>query len=80
MDLFFLTDLKDPIYPLGLLVVDIFSKYIAIIPCKSKQIHDVAVAIEKAIGKMGGKPETIYSDNEGALLAMRFKIILKIRV
>ena len=69
MDLFFLSDLKDPVYPLGLLMVDIFSKYISIIPLKAKQIHDVAIGIETAIQKMGGKPETIYSDNEGAFVS-----------
>ena len=69
MDLFFLSDLKDQEYPLGLLVVDIFSKYISIIPLKTKQIPDVAKGIETAIHKMGGKPETIYSDNEGAFVS-----------
>ena len=69
MDLFFLSDLKDQVYPLGLLMVDIFSKYISIIPLKTKQIHDVAIGIESAIQKMGGKPETIYSDNEGAFVS-----------
>ena len=69
MDLCFLSDLKDPVYPLGLLMVDIFSKYISIIPLKTKQIHDVAIGIETAIQKMGGKPETIYSDNEGAFVS-----------
>jgi hypothetical protein len=37
MDLFFLSDLKDQVYPLGLLMVDIFSKYISIIPLKTKK-------------------------------------------
>ena len=46
MDLFFMSDLKDPEYACGLLMVDIFTKYTVIIPSKSKQIHDVAVAIE----------------------------------
>ena len=69
MDLFFMSDLKDPEYACGLLMVDIFTKYTVIIPTKSKQIHDVAVAIEEAIKKMGQKPITIYSDNEGAFIS-----------
>ena len=69
MDLFFMSDLKDPEYACGLLMVDIFTKYTVIIPSKSKQIHDVAVAIEEAIKKMGQKPITIYSDNEGAFIS-----------
>ena len=66
MDLMFLNDLKDPIYTTGLLMVDIFTNFPTVVPIKTKQIHDVAVAIEQAIEKMGGKPITIYSDNEGA--------------
>ena len=69
MDLMFFTDLKDPDYGLALLIVDIFTKYCVIIPLKTKQIPDVAVAIEKGIVKMGGKPITIYSDNEGAFVS-----------
>jgi hypothetical protein len=69
MDLMFLNDLKDPIYTTGLLMVDIFTKYTTVIPVKTKQIHDVAIAIEQAIVKMGGKPITIYSDNEGAFVS-----------
>ena len=45
------------------------SKYISIIPLKTKQIPDVSKGIETAIQKMGGKPETIYSDNEGAFVS-----------
>ena len=69
MDLMFFTDLKDPTYIGGLLMVDVFSKYTVVVPTKSKQIHDVAVAIEQAIHKMKGKPQTIYSDNEGAFVS-----------
>jgi hypothetical protein len=76
MDLFFLSDLKDQEYPLGLLMVDIFSKYISIIPL-TKQIPDVAKGIETAIQKMGGKPETIYSDNEGAFVSNEIQNFFK---
>ena len=65
----FFTDLKDPIYGLALLMVDIFTKYCAVIPLKTNKIHDVAVAIEEGIQKMGGKPKSIYSDNEGAFVS-----------
>ena len=65
----FLTDLKDPDYGLALLMVDMFTKYCVAIPLKINKIHDVAVAIEKGIEKMGGKPKTIYSDNEGAFVS-----------
>jgi len=67
IDLMFFIDLKDPVYSGGLLLVDIFTKYTTGIPIKTKQIHDVAEAIKQGLEKMGGKPETIYSDDEGAL-------------
>ena len=68
IDIMFFTDLKDPEYGLALLMVDIFTKYCVVIPLKINKIHDVAIAIKKGIEKMGGKPKTIYSDNEGAFV------------
>ena len=69
MDLMFFTDLKDPEYAQGLLMVDIFTKYTVVVPVKTKQIPDVKIAIEEAIKKMGQKPITVYSDNEGAFVS-----------
>ena len=68
------SDLKDPIYEGGLLCVDSFSKYCTVIPLKSKTVPDVIDAFKKAFSehKMGGKPETIYSDNEGAFNSKDF--------
>ena len=65
MDLFFLSDQPVAIKS-ALLMVDIFSKYTQVVPVKSKQIPDVLDAIQECIVKMGGKPTTIYSDNEPA--------------
>jgi len=47
IDLLFFSDLKDPEYIGGLLLVDIFSKYTSVIPIKSKQIPDVLDAVKK---------------------------------
>ena len=69
MDLMFFSDLKDPDYAQALSMVDIFTKYTVVVPVKSKQIPDVSKAIEQAITKMGGKPKTVYSDNEGAFVS-----------
>ena len=49
----------------GLLMVDIFTKFINIIPIKTKTIPEILTAIKTVLQKMG-KPESIYSDNEGA--------------
>ena len=54
-------------------MVDIFTKYTVVIPIKSRSIPEVNDAIEKAITKMGKKPMTIYSDNEGAFVSNEMK-------
>ena len=69
MDLFFFSDLKDKDYDGALLMVDIFSKYVSAVPVKSKQIPEVLIAVKNCIHKMGGKPASIYSDNEGAFVS-----------
>ena len=72
MDLFFLSD--EPVaVTSALLMVDIFSKYTQVVPVKSKKIPDVLNAVKECIPKMGGKPTTIYSDNEGAFISNEFK-------
>jgi hypothetical protein len=47
------------------LCIDIFSKFITIIPIKSKTIPDILDAIKQIIDKVG-KPKNVYTDNEGA--------------
>ena len=69
MDLCFFNDLKPKDFVGALLMVDIFTKYISVIPIVNKQIPTVLEATKEAIKKMGGKPETIYSDNEGAFVS-----------
>ena len=67
MDLFFISkkDFPKEQYVGGLLMVDIFTKYINIIPIKTKTIPEILEAIKTVLAKMG-KPESIYTDNEGA--------------
>ena len=70
MDLAFFFDLNketnDKTYLGILLMVDIFTKYTAIVLIKTNTVPDVLEAVKECLKKMGGKPETIYSDNEGA--------------
>eukprot|EP00972_Heterocapsa_arctica_P082243 12121048-Heterocapsa_arctica.AAC.1 len=47
-------------------MVDIFTKYTQVVVIASKQVGDVAAGIMEAIRLMGGKPKTIYADQEGA--------------
>lgn len=67
MDLFFINDLEDQEYKIGLLIVDIFSKYLTVVPIETKQIQDILHGIKEGFANMGGKPEVVYSDDEGAL-------------
>ena len=74
MDLFFFADQPVPAQlKNALLMVDIFSKYTQVVPCRSKQVPDVLNAIKECLDKMGGKPKTIYSDNEGAFVSNETK-------
>jgi hypothetical protein len=63
----FFSDLQNQDYNIALIMIDIFTKYIVVIPIKSKQIGDVAAGIIEGIHKMDHKPKIIYSDDEGAL-------------
>ena len=70
IDLFFLkkSDFPTEDYIGGVLAIDIFSRFITIIPIipiKTKTIPEILEAIKQIIKKMG-KPKSIYSDNDGA--------------
>ena len=69
VDLFFITnnDLKNQKLRIGLVVIDIFSKFAVVVPIKSKQPPDLLAGIMEGINKMGKKPELVYSDKEGSL-------------
>ena len=66
IDLFFLPDLKNDDFGGGLLFIDIFTKYVVVIPIHTKQPNEILNALKEGMHKMGGKPETMYSDNEGS--------------
>ena len=66
-DLFFMNDLEEQKFRVGALCIDIFSKYMVVVPIKSKNEGDVASALIECINKMGKKPKLLYTDNESAL-------------
>ena len=69
IDLFFITnnDLKEQKFRIGLVMIDIFSKFAVVVPIKSKQPPDLLAGIMEGINKMGKKPKMFYSDEEGSL-------------
>jgi len=67
LDLFFINDLPNQKLKIGLLLIDIFTKYAVVIPVKSKGETDILVGMLEAMKQIGKHPEIIYSDDEGAL-------------
>ena len=82
-DLFFFDDLRqrekvkegdatrtvrEPVeYNAGLLVVDTFSKKIAVVPLNRKTGGNLRIALDKAFEQLGRKPEMLYTDAEAGL-------------
>ena len=67
VDLFFIPkkDFPNETFIGGVIAIDIFTKFMSIVPIKSKTIPEILAAIKEIINKMG-KPKSVYSDNEGA--------------
>ena len=63
-DLFFIKDLDNQKTRVGFLMIDIFSKYMVVLPLPSKDGEDVASGFIEGIKKMGKKPQFIYTDDE----------------
>ena len=51
----------------GLLVVDSFSKRLAVEPLRDKTTDSIKAALERAFETLGGKPKMLYTDAEAAL-------------
>ena len=49
MDLFFINDLENQEFTTGLLAIDIFTKFITVVPLKSKLADDVLTGIKEAL-------------------------------
>ena len=69
IDLFFVTknDLLHQKFRVGMIMIDVFSKLMAVMAIKSNKPPDVLAGVMKGIQKMGGKPQRFYSDEEGSL-------------
>lgn len=69
VDLFFITDkqLKNQEYNIGMLCIDVFSKYMTVVPLKTNKSKDFVNSLLKCFDLMGRQPEIVFSDSEGAL-------------
>ena len=58
-DLFFINDLENQKFKVGVLMIDIFIKYMVVVAINSKNEGDVASALLECFNKMGKNPEII---------------------
>ena len=66
IDLFFLNDIPRQKFEIGMMCIDTFSKYMAVVSLMSKQPPDILAGLMECIKKMNGKPKLVYIDDEGA--------------
>ena len=69
IDLFFISkkDLENQKFRVGLVLIDVFSKYAVVVPIKSKEPPDFLAGMMEGLNKMDKKPELLYGDDEGSL-------------
>jgi hypothetical protein len=65
-DLFFINDLENQKFKAAMLMIDIFTKYMVVVPLasKSEKTGDITSALLECLNKMGKNPEIVYTDNE----------------
>ena len=67
IDLFFINDMENQKFRVGMLTIDVFDKFMHVVPIKGKTEEDLASDIIESLHKMGKKPKIVYTDDEGAL-------------
>ena len=89
IDLLFFSDLHDQKFPLGMVCIDVFSKYACVVPLANKREQDLASGIIECLHKMKkakdqynpdskyDKPDIIYTDDEPALRTSSIQTYLK---
>ncbi len=75
MDLVFFDSVS--IAQIGLIMIDIFTKYVWVVGLRDKTIPNVLSAIRECLDKMGKKPEVLMSDNEGTFISNEIQKYLK---
>ena len=67
MDLFFINDLKDQKFKVGMIMIDVFDKF----------MHVVPLGMIECLRKTVKKPKSLYADDEGALSKESIQTYLK---
>ena len=77
MDLFFINDLEDQKFKVGMIMIDVFDKFMHVVAIKGKKEEDLASGMIECLHKMGKKPKIIFTDDEGALSKEAIQTYLK---
>ena len=77
MDLFFINDLEDQKFKVGMIMIDVFDKFMHVVAIQGKKEEDLASGMIECLHKMGKKPKIIYTDDEGALSKEAIQTYLK---
>ena len=77
MDLFFINDLENQKFRVGVIMIDVFSRFMQVAPIKSKDEANIASGMIETMNKMGGKPKILFTDDEGALNTTSIQDYLK---
>ncbi|HEY9704320.1 MAG TPA: transposase family protein, partial [Allocoleopsis sp.] len=80
MDLFFIPNdefLENQNFRVGMLMIDVFTKYMWVVPLKSKSEGDIASGLIECMHKMGKKPKILFTDDETALSSDSIQKYLK---
>ena len=67
VDIFSIGHLSNQEFRIGIIYIDMFSKYLAVVPICSKSEIDVGEGLSECLKIMGKHPTLIYSDDEKAL-------------
>ena len=77
MDLFFINDLENQKFRVGVIMIDVFSRFMQVAPIKNKDEANIASGMIETMNKMGGKPKILFTDDEGALNTTSIQDYLK---
>ena len=64
---------------IGMLFIDIFTKYCQVVVIPSKKTDDVLAGLIQGLNKMQGDPQVIFTDEEGAFTTKDFQELLEER-
>ena len=72
-----MADLEEQKFKVGMLMIDIFTKYIVVVPIHSKSEGDVAAGLLEGFEKFGAKPKALYTDDEGSFSTQALQTYFK---